>query len=95
MAAARLAHEVGFQFVDVKACHGYLLHEFLSARSRPGKYGGDLAGRSRLLISIIDRIRDEVPQLIDRRAAERVRLRAVCRRAARGAADGFRRIAAV
>jgi 2,4-dienoyl-CoA reductase-like NADH-dependent reductase (Old Yellow Enzyme family) len=59
-----LAYEVGFQFVDVKACHGYLLHEFLSARSRPGKYGGDLSGRSRLLISVIDRIRDELPQLM-------------------------------
>ena len=44
VAAARLAHEVGFQFVDVKACHGYLLHEFLSARTRPGRFGGDLAG---------------------------------------------------
>src|SRR5688572_19289587 len=61
---AHLAAEVGFQFVDVKACHGYLLHEFLSARRRPGKYGGDLAGRSRLMLSIIDRIRDELPQLI-------------------------------
>jgi 2,4-dienoyl-CoA reductase-like NADH-dependent reductase (Old Yellow Enzyme family) len=64
VAAAHLAHEVGFQFVDVKACHGYLLHEFLSARRRPGKYGGDLAGRSRLLLSIIDRARDEIPDLI-------------------------------
>src|SRR4051812_12775418 len=34
VAAARLAYEVGFQFVDIKACHGYLLHEFLSARHR-------------------------------------------------------------
>ena len=63
VAAARLAHEVGYQFVDVKACHGYLLHEFLSAASRPGKFGGDLAGRARLLLTIIDRIRSEVPQL--------------------------------
>ena len=37
VAAAHLAAEVGFQFVDVKACHGYLLHEFLSARRRPGQ----------------------------------------------------------
>ncbi|MCC7475336.1 MAG: NADH:flavin oxidoreductase [Pirellulales bacterium] len=58
--AARLAHEVGFQFVDVKACHGYLLHEFLSARSRPGRFGGDLAGRSRVLTTVIDRIHNEV-----------------------------------
>lgn len=64
VAAAHLAAEVGFQFVDVKACHGYLLHEFLSARSRSGKYGGDLDGRSRLLLTIVDRIRNELPQLI-------------------------------
>jgi 2,4-dienoyl-CoA reductase-like NADH-dependent reductase (Old Yellow Enzyme family) len=62
-AAARQAHELGFHFVDVKACHGYLLHEFLSARNRPGRYGGDLAGRSRLLTSVVERIRGEVPQL--------------------------------
>jgi 2,4-dienoyl-CoA reductase-like NADH-dependent reductase (Old Yellow Enzyme family) len=64
VASAHVAHEVGFQFVDVKACHGYLLHELLSARRRPGRYGGDLAGRSRLLLTVIDRIRDEIPELI-------------------------------
>jgi 2,4-dienoyl-CoA reductase-like NADH-dependent reductase (Old Yellow Enzyme family) len=64
VAAAHLAHDVGFQFVDVKACHGYLLHELLSARTRPGRYGGDLAGRSRLLLAVIDRVRDELPALI-------------------------------
>lgn len=64
VAAAHVAQEVGFGFVDVKACHGYLMHELLSARRRPGKYGGDLAGRSRLLCSVIDRVRDELPQLM-------------------------------
>jgi 2,4-dienoyl-CoA reductase-like NADH-dependent reductase (Old Yellow Enzyme family) len=59
VAAAKLAFDVGFQFVDVKACHGYLLHEFLSARRRPGRFGGDLAGRTRLLFSIIERIQHE------------------------------------
>ncbi|MBM4002273.1 MAG: NADH:flavin oxidoreductase [Planctomycetes bacterium] len=63
VAAARLAAEVGFAFVDVKACHGYLLHEFLGARRRPGKYGGDFDGRTRLLLTIIDRIREAVPEL--------------------------------
>ncbi len=63
VAAAKLAHRVGFQFVDVKACHGYLLHEMLSARVRPGKYGGDLEGRSRLMRDIIGRIRNECPEL--------------------------------
>jgi 2,4-dienoyl-CoA reductase-like NADH-dependent reductase (Old Yellow Enzyme family) len=62
--AAKLASQVGFQFVDVKACHGYLLHEFLSARRRPGRFGGDLEGRSRLLLMIIGRIRDELPGLL-------------------------------
>jgi 2,4-dienoyl-CoA reductase-like NADH-dependent reductase (Old Yellow Enzyme family) len=63
VAAAGLAREVGFQFVDVKACHGYLLHEFLSARSRPGKFGGDLAGRTRLLTTIIRRVSEAYPDL--------------------------------
>ena len=63
VAAAGLAKDVGFQFVDIKACHGYLLHEFLSARSRPGRFGGDLEGRTRLLFTIIKRIREEFPDL--------------------------------
>jgi 2,4-dienoyl-CoA reductase-like NADH-dependent reductase (Old Yellow Enzyme family) len=63
VAAAGIAQDVGVQFVDVKACHGYLLHEFLSARRRPGRFGGDLAGRSRVLLTIIDRIRNEHPSL--------------------------------
>jgi 2,4-dienoyl-CoA reductase-like NADH-dependent reductase (Old Yellow Enzyme family) len=63
VAAARLARDVGFQFVDVKACHGYLLHELLSARQRPGRFGGDLEGRARVLLTIIDRVRDEIPEL--------------------------------
>ncbi|MFM8985661.1 MAG: hypothetical protein ACKONH_06340 [Planctomycetia bacterium] len=57
------AAAVGFDMVDVKACHGYLLHEFLSARRRPGKYGGDFDGRTHLLRTIIGRIRSELPGL--------------------------------
>ena len=37
VAAARLAASAGYQFIDVKACHGYLAHELLGARARPGK----------------------------------------------------------
>jgi NADPH2 dehydrogenase len=33
--AAKIAEEVGADFVDIKHCHGYLLHEFLSAHTRP------------------------------------------------------------
>lgn len=61
VAGAKSAAAAGFDFVDVKACHGYLLHEFLSARSRPGRYGGDFAGRTRLLVEIIQAVQRDVP----------------------------------
>ena len=62
--AAKVAQQTGYQFVDVKCCHGYLLHEFLSARTRSGKFGGDYQGRTRLLKSIITRIQNECPGLM-------------------------------
>lgn len=55
--AAGLAKEAGFQFVDIKHCHGYLGHEFLSATSRKGKYGGSLENRMRFLKSIVEGIK--------------------------------------
>jgi 2,4-dienoyl-CoA reductase-like NADH-dependent reductase (Old Yellow Enzyme family) len=64
VAAAGLARDVGFHFVDIKACHGYLLHEFLSARARPGRFGGDFDGRTRLLRTIIARVREAHPDLL-------------------------------
>jgi 2,4-dienoyl-CoA reductase-like NADH-dependent reductase (Old Yellow Enzyme family) len=61
--AAVLARQAGFDFVDLKHCHGYLLHELLSARDRPGRYGGDLAGRTRFLRSVVAGIRERAPDL--------------------------------
>jgi len=61
--AARGAWNVGFQFVDVKACHGYLGHELLGARSRPGKYGGPLENRTRFMRNVIEGVRANVPGL--------------------------------
>ncbi len=61
--AARLAAEAGFDFVDVKQCHGYLGHELLSARDRPGPYGGDLSGRSAWVVSVLDAIASDSPGL--------------------------------
>jgi len=55
--AARIAWEVGADFVDLKHCHGYLLHECLSGFTRPGKYGGTFESRTRLLRDIIAAIR--------------------------------------
>jgi NADPH2 dehydrogenase len=57
IAAARIAWEAGADFVDIKHCHGYLLHEFLSAFSRPGKYGGSFENRTRILREIVAGIR--------------------------------------
>jgi 2,4-dienoyl-CoA reductase-like NADH-dependent reductase (Old Yellow Enzyme family) len=61
--AAKLAQRAGFHFVDVKQCHGYLGHEFLSAFTRKGKFGGDFEGRTRFAREIIGRIQSEVPGL--------------------------------
>ena len=63
--AAHLAQEEGFDFVDVKHCHGYLLHEFLAARSRRGDYGGPtLADRTRLLREVVATVREAAPRLL-------------------------------
>lgn len=61
--AARLAHEAGYQFADVKHCHGYLGHELLSARDRKGRYGGCFENRTRFLRDVVDGIRAAVPGL--------------------------------
>jgi NADPH2 dehydrogenase len=63
VAAARLAREAGFAFVDVKACHGYLGHELLGARTRAGAYGGTVEGRTRFMRRVIEAIRANVSGL--------------------------------
>jgi 2,4-dienoyl-CoA reductase-like NADH-dependent reductase (Old Yellow Enzyme family) len=63
VALARLAQRAGFDFVDVKACHGYLIHELLGARERPGAVGGTLKHRARVLLRIVERIREACPAL--------------------------------
>jgi NADPH2 dehydrogenase len=64
VAAAVRAKNAGFAFVDIKHCHGYLGHEFLSATTRPGKYGGSLENRTRFLREIVAGIRREAPGLL-------------------------------
>lgn len=61
--AAVLAAGAGFDFVDVKHCHGYLLHEMLSATDRPGPFGGSLDNRLRFLRTVVGGIRDRAPGL--------------------------------
>ncbi|HMP17047.1 MAG TPA: NADH:flavin oxidoreductase, partial [Gemmatales bacterium] len=64
VAAAHVAYQTGFQFVDIKQCHRYLLNELLSARTRPGPFGGSLENRTRLARNIFTRIRQELPKLM-------------------------------
>ena len=60
--AARLAAEVGFDGVDIKACHGYLLSELLGAYGRSGPYGGEAyENRTRLLLSAVEAVRAAAP----------------------------------
>ena len=63
VAASVMARQAGFDFVDIKHCHGYLGHEFLSAYDREGKYGGSFENRTRFLRSIVEGIRSEAPGL--------------------------------
>lgn len=63
--AAGLAAAAGFDGVDVKACHGYLVSELLAARLRKdSRYGGSLAGRSRFLLETVSKIRTAAPGLL-------------------------------
>src|SRR5579863_531066 len=62
-AAARLAANTGFDFVDLKSCHGYLGHEFLSAHHRKGRYGGSFEKRTRFLQELIAAVRSAAPGL--------------------------------
>lgn len=61
--AARRAFDAGYDFVELHAAHGYLLHSFLSPLSnqRDDQYGGSLENRTRLLREITQEIRQRYP----------------------------------
>jgi NADPH-dependent glutamate synthase beta subunit-like oxidoreductase/2,4-dienoyl-CoA reductase-like NADH-dependent reductase (Old Yellow Enzyme family) len=58
--AARTAFEAGFDAVDIKSCHGYLINELFGCRGRQGKYGGPFENRTRFLLEVIDKIHAEL-----------------------------------
>lgn len=64
IAAVRIADDLGFDFVDVKHCHGYLGHEFLSAHTRAGDYGGSFENRTRFLREITEGINSVAPRMM-------------------------------
>lgn len=61
--AAKLADSAGFDFVDIKCCHGYLLHESLIAYDRPGPYGGSFENRTCLFREIVTAVKEACPNL--------------------------------
>jgi 2,4-dienoyl-CoA reductase (NADPH2) len=64
--AAKSAFDSGFDAIDLKACHGYLIIELLAARSRlKSIYGGEeYTKRFRFLLETIERIKSEIPGII-------------------------------
>lgn len=60
LAAARLAVQAGFEAVDIKVVHGYLLSELSGAKTREGRYGGSLENRFRFVRNVIGKIRAEL-----------------------------------
>ena len=58
--AVERVFKIGFDFVDIKQCHTYLLNELLGGRSRPGKYGGSFEGRTRFIRNVLGKIRSAV-----------------------------------
>lgn len=60
---AVLAQQIGFDFVDLKHCHGYLGHEFLTAFDRAGAFGGSFENRTRFLRELVAGVRQHAPGL--------------------------------
>jgi NADPH2 dehydrogenase len=61
LSAAGVAFKAGFDFVDIKQCHRYFLCELLSAKTRPGKYGGSFENRTRFIRELVERLKAEHP----------------------------------
>lgn len=63
--ATVVAAEIGFDAVDIKSCHRYLISELLSAHTREGAYGGSFENRTRFLLNIIAKIQKKLSDAFD------------------------------
>jgi 2,4-dienoyl-CoA reductase-like NADH-dependent reductase (Old Yellow Enzyme family) len=62
--AARRAQAAGFQWLELHAAHGYLMHQFLSplSNTRTDDYGGSFQNRVRLLLETASDVRAQWPK---------------------------------
>jgi 2,4-dienoyl-CoA reductase-like NADH-dependent reductase (Old Yellow Enzyme family) len=62
-AAAVRAVDTGFDTMEIHGAHGYLLHQFQSPliNQRDDEWGGDEAGRNRLMLAVVDAVRASIP----------------------------------
>ncbi|MCC7428579.1 MAG: NADH:flavin oxidoreductase/NADH oxidase [Alphaproteobacteria bacterium] len=62
-AAAARALKAGFKIIELHGAHGYLIHTFLSpiSNTRSDAWGGDLKGRARFLMELLDSVRAHWP----------------------------------
>ncbi|GAB4346646.1 MAG: NADH:flavin oxidoreductase [Candidatus Abyssubacteria bacterium] len=60
VSAAVVARDCGFDFVDIKQCHTYLLNELLAARARSGRYGGSYKNRRSFIRNVVRKISEAV-----------------------------------
>ena len=62
--AAKRSVQVGFDALEIHAAHGYLIHQFLSpiSNDRDDQYGGSLENRARLLMEVIEAVRNVIPE---------------------------------
>lgn len=64
VAAARRAHDIGIEVLEVHGAHGYLLHSFLSPLSnhRTDAYGGGFENRVRFPLEVVEAVRAVWPE---------------------------------
>jgi len=62
--ATQRSVDAGYDICEIHGAHGYLIHQFLSpvSNKRTDAYGGDLAGRMRFALEVVDAVRDVWPK---------------------------------